>query len=295
MPPTVELELRKPSIPSRERRDVGLTSCEMREQDGKIVFQGHASVFDRLSEDLGGFRERVQRGAFRKVLDSNPDVRFLFNHDANLIMGRTTNGTLELREDPKGLRVYAELAPTTAAKDLRILVQRGDVDGMSIGFSVNPAEGGRDVWAEEDGELVRTVVAFSELFDVGPVVFPAFPQTDASIRSRVLGVELVSATGDVQADALRSLAWRVHRGEQVATADERSRIDAAFAAIDSVSPWIAERALRAACHEPELRAAIPGKRAAVTIEDEEPESSGDEHRGCSTQLARARLTLIEAE
>lgn len=284
-----------PAIAGVEHRTLELGSCEMREADGKIIFQGHASVFDRLSEDLGGFRERVQRGAFRKVLDAAPDVRFLFNHDPNLIMARTTNESLELREDPKGLRVYAELAPTTAAQDLRILVQRRDVDGMSIGFSVREDDGGRAVWSEEDGELVRTIVSFSHLFDVGPVVFPAFTQTDASMRSRVLGVEVVSVDGAVRAEELRALAWRVHRGEVNATAEERARLDAAFARIDSVSPWIAERALRAACQEPELRAAITGKRATVSIDDE-PDSGDtapEEERGL--QLAEARLRLLELE
>lgn len=242
---------------------------EIREEDDRLIFKGHAAVFDRLSEDLGGFKERIQRGAFRKVLDANPDVRFLINHDsmsaAGLPLARTKNSTLELREDPKGLRVYAELAPTTLAQDLRILVKRADIDQMSFGFSMR--EGGKDVWSEEDGELVRTIVSFGALFDVSPVVFPAYPQTDAAMRSKVCGVEITNGDGEPDMEALRALAWKIHRGEVEATDEERVAIDAALANTETVSPWIAERALRAASQEPELLAAIPGKQATVSLED----------------------------
>lgn len=247
---------------TRERREVGLSEIELREEDDKLIFVGHASVFDRLSEDLGGFRERIQRGAFRKVLDANPDVRFLFNHDANHVMARTKAGTMELREDPKGLRVYAELAPTTMAKDLRILVKRGDVDGMSFAFSVD-----KDVWADEDGELTRTIVSFRELFDVGPVVYPAYQQTDASMRALVCGLEVVNELGEVQESVLRDLAWRIHRGELVATEQERDVIDVAYKRTTTVSPWAVERAARAVFQEPELQAAIQGKRITIRMDD----------------------------
>lgn len=269
-----------------ERRDVALSEIELRADSDKLIFQGHAAIFDRLSEDLGGFRERIQRGAFRKVLDRNPDVRLLFNHNPDHVLARTTNGSLELREDPKGLRVYAELAQTTLAKDLRVLIQRGDVSGMSFGFRVDT-----DVWNEEDdGELIRTIVSFSDLFDVGPVTFPAYVQTDASMRSRVLGTEIVSARGQVIESALRDLAWRIHRGEVAASPDDRRAIDAAFERIESVSPWIAEQALRAVSQEPELQAAIHGKRASVSLLDVPTEG------GPAFRLAarRRRLSLIDS-
>jgi HK97 family phage prohead protease len=151
------------NVPETRRVQAPMADMEVREDGERLIFQGHAAVFDRLSEDLGGFRERIQRGAFRKVLDANPDVRFLVNHDSmsatGLPLARTTNNTLELREDPKGLRVYAELAPTTLAKDLRVLVKRGDVDQMSFGFSMRDENGdlaGKDVWTEGDTGLERT-------------------------------------------------------------------------------------------------------------------------------------------
>jgi len=265
------VEAVKPLVPEGavERREAAFDAVEVRDEGGKMQFVGHAAVFDRWSEDLGGFRERIQRGAFRKVLEQDPDVRFLFNHNPDLILARSTvkngPGALELREDPKGLRCYAELAPTSVATDLRTLVKTGVVSQMSFGFTMR---GGTETWTEnEDGTVERTIVSFGGLYDVSPVTFPAYAQTDVSMRSSVCGIEFVVA-GEVQEGVLRDLAWKIHRGDLHASAEERASIDAAFARTGTVSPWIAERAFRAASQEPELQAAVPGKRVTVTLEDD---------------------------
>lgn len=241
-----------------EQRHLAFDAIEVRDDGDKIIFDGHAAVFDRLSEDLGGFRERIQRGAFRKVLDAGADIRLLFNHNADLVMARSTinkgPGMLDVREDPKGLRTYAELVPTQTAKDLRALVSAGVVTQQSFSFRIG-AEG-RDVWEETDGELIRTIVSFGEVFDVGPVVFPAYPQTDAGMRARVCGTEVFTEDGDVREEQLRALAMKIHRGEHEASVEDRAVIDAAFARIDSVSPWWLELSHRASSQEPEWVAAV---------------------------------------
>lgn len=285
---TVALEL--PVLAgTAERRYVSFDSIEMRDSGDKLEFVGHAAVFDRLSEDLGGFRERIQRGAFRKALDKDPDVRFLFNHDPNLVLARTTvaggEGTLELREDPKGLLVTAQLVPTQLGTDMRSLTKSGVVSQMSFSFNVQPD--GEDVWLEEDGELVRTIISFGRLFDVGPVTFPAYPQTDASMRSLVCGVAVIKE-GEPQAEAVRELAWKIHRGEIKATVEERAALDALLAKLDTVSPWTAQRALLAVSSEPELLGAIPGKRAAVVLTEAAVEVP-------YMRLARKRRLSIKAK
>jgi HK97 family phage prohead protease len=251
-------------LQARGARLADLDNVEIRDAGKSLEFIGHAAVFDRLSEDLGGFKERILRGAFRKVLDTNPDVRFLNLDHAGLPLARTSSGTMELREDPTGLRVYAELAPIQASRDLKVLIQRRDLSQMSFGFSMG--ETGAEVWTDEDGQIVRTIVSFGGLYDVCPVTFPAYIQTDASMRSLACGIEVVSG-GVVQEQVLRDVAWKIHRGEVDATTEDRCVIDAAFARTNTVSPWTAERALRAASQEPELRAAVPGKRATVVLED----------------------------
>ena len=148
----------------------------------EFTMTGHAAVFDRWSEDLSvfgeTFREKIAPGAFAEVLESKPDVRLLFNHDG-LALARTKSGTLELSEDEEGLKVWARLAPTSYASDLRMAMQRGDVDQMSFAFAV-----AEDEWREDHDEnlVERVITRVAELFDVSVVTFPAYPDTDAVMR-----------------------------------------------------------------------------------------------------------------
>ncbi len=137
---------------------------------------GYASVFDELSQVIWGFREKVQRGAFAETLGD--DIRALWNHDTAYVLGRTTAGTLSLGEDDKGLWVEITPPDTPMAQSFVESIQRGDVSQMSIGFRVL-----EDTWDEdEEGQLIRTVTKM-KLYEVSPVTFPAFPQTEISVRS----------------------------------------------------------------------------------------------------------------
>lgn len=137
---------------------------------------GHAAMFDSLSEDLGGFREQIAAGAFTKTL-LTADIRALFNHDANLILGRNMAGTLRLKEDLTGLAIEIDPPDTTTARDLMVSIKRGDITQMSFGFYTVS-----DKWAKVNGDWVRTLLEV-ELFDVSPVTYPAYTQTDVAVRS----------------------------------------------------------------------------------------------------------------
>lgn len=167
---------------------VPLTGIEWRQaENGRsedYTLRGHAAVFNSLSGDLGGFREIIEPGAFRAALRSNPDVRLLFNHDANYVMARTASGTLELREDAQGLHVWARVAPLGWVSDLRASMQRGDIDQMSFAFTLRDGEGADDWAVTDDGQIVRTIRAdgIADLFDVSVVTYPAYEATDAGMR-----------------------------------------------------------------------------------------------------------------
>lgn len=176
-------ELRAASAVDRSiTLDVELRADGEPDADGSFTLTGHAAVFDRLSEDLGGFRERIKRGAFRKALDANQDVILTYNHGQ--ILARTSAGNLQLREDPRGLYVSAKVVPTSFAKDLRMLMKAGVVTQMSFAFRI--ASGG-DRWTrrEVDGAEVieREVIEVDQLRDVSVVDRPAYPQTSATMRS----------------------------------------------------------------------------------------------------------------
>jgi len=139
------------------------------------IIAGYAAVFSQLSEDLGGFREQIAPGAFSKSLGE--DIRALFNHDRNFVIGRNKSKTLRLEEDARGLRVEIDPPDTTDARDLLVKMKRGDVTGMSFGFRTM-----EDHWDEVDGKVVRTLIEV-RVFDVSVVTYPAYPQADAAVRS----------------------------------------------------------------------------------------------------------------
>lgn len=148
-------------------------------EDGASKIVGHAAVFNTLSEDLGGFREKIEPGAFTSAIKED-DVRALFNHDPNHILGRNKSGTLRLKEDQTGLAIEIDPPDTQIGRDLMISLERGDIDQMSFGFSVKP--NGANWGEDEDGMAIRTLTDV-RLFDVSPVTYPAYPETDVAIRS----------------------------------------------------------------------------------------------------------------
>jgi len=150
---------------------------EMRIDDGdKPKIKGHAAVFDKLSVSIMGFREKVSPGAFAKSIQKS-DIRALWNHNPDYVLGRKKSGTLSLEEDKKGLAIEISPPDTQWARDLMETIKRGDVDQMSFAFQVV-----RDSWDESGKENVRTLEEV-ELFDVSPVTYPAYPQTDVKVRS----------------------------------------------------------------------------------------------------------------
>jgi len=148
---------------------------EARALEGRTV-EGYASVFNSMSEDLGGFREIILPGAFKNAL--NDDVRALYNHDSNYLLARTTSGTLELKEDDKGLYYRFEMPNTSYGNDLLELYRRGDLTQSSFGFTVD-----KDSWRMEEGQHIRYIESVSSLFDVSPVVYPAYTAASSGLRS----------------------------------------------------------------------------------------------------------------
>lgn len=159
-----------------------LTDVELRvdddEGDGNSI-TGYAARFDVWSEPIGffsGFKEKIKKGAFKKTIAEN-DIRALINHDPNHIIGRTKNKTLELWEDDKGLGFNVKLPDTSYAADLKESIRRKDITQNSFGFqTIN------DEWAK-DGKK-RTLFEV-KLFDVSPVVFPAYKQTSVKLRGLI--------------------------------------------------------------------------------------------------------------
>lgn len=178
-------------------RETRAFTAELRIQGGgdtpsRIV--GHAALFNSLSEDLGGFREQIAPGAFSDSIKSD-DVRALFNHSPDYILGRTASGTLTLSEDDDGLVSEIDPPNTQFVRDLMVSIERGDISQMSFAFRVKP-DG--QTWEERDEMTLRTLTNVT-LYDVSPVTFPAYPETDVGVRS-------MQAYHDTLHDAQRRIA-----------------------------------------------------------------------------------------
>ena len=158
---------------------------------GRLVATGYAARFDAVSQNLGGFVERIAPTAFRKTL-KEADVRALFNHSPDALLGRSSAGTLRMQADKSGLAYEIDLPDTTVGRDVAALLERGDITGSSFGFRTIA-----DAWGEtSEGIPLRTLKEVA-LRDVGPVTFPAYPDASSALRSlaeaRSLDIEVVAA------------------------------------------------------------------------------------------------------
>jgi HK97 family phage prohead protease len=146
--------------------------------NGRNVLYGYAATFGVRSKLIdGSFYEIVEPDAFDDVLARKPDVKFLQNHDINLLFGRTLSGTLRLRTDDKGLAFEVDLPDTTAGDELASRVGRDDLNECSFAFTCD-----NDSWSYAEPTPVRTVQSIRDLFDVSIVTYPAYGQTTAKLR-----------------------------------------------------------------------------------------------------------------
>lgn len=259
--------------PSLERRVFNLTNAEVRmPEEGssdRPVFSGYAAVFNELSVNLGGFRERIKPGAFRSAIEGGDDVRFLINHNADKILGRTPK-TLTLSEDDMGLRVECELPNTSYANDLAESMSRGDISQMSFGFTTRA-----DSWPEKDTETGLPIRQLDDvgLFDVSAVAYPAYPDTTAEVRS-LIETEHPEILERAQRAAEELLADEIVLDHAHEENDERDGGDAEEVAAD-----IAEAAEIAAAKEND---------ASEADETTENTPEADEHAGLREEYEQLR-------
>lgn len=163
--------------PRYELRQIKPIGLELRDSEQGPILVGYAAVFDSLSHDLGGWRELVMPTAFNKTI-KEANVVALFNHDPSRLLGRRSNGTLQLSVDQRGLRYEIALPDTPTGREVRELVRRGDLEGSSFGFHTI-----RDSWnVSENGTPIRSLEEVA-LCDVGPVTMPAYQDTAVAVRS----------------------------------------------------------------------------------------------------------------
>lgn len=198
-----ETQTEIPTQPKIEHRFIGWEEMEVKEEtreNGAVsrIIRGYAAVFNKLSDVIWDFREKIAPGAFASSLKN--DIVALWSHDSNLVLGRSSNNTLTLSEDEKGLKFALDLDTDHWGEFAYRKVQRGDVKGVSFGFRV-PKNG--DSWdMDANKQLIRTLNKI-DLIEISPTAFPAYPQTSVSARSHMTdeevykrGLELVAQKVD---------------------------------------------------------------------------------------------------
>jgi HK97 family phage prohead protease len=183
---------------------------EVREEKDGMRFTGYAAVFDSPSEPLP-FTEMIERGAFKRSIESRNDIKLLWNHDTASVLGSTRAKTLRLYEDERGLKVEAMLPNTTLGRDAAELLRRGDVDSMSFGFSVPR---GGDEWSD-DG-MLRTLKSV-RLHEISIVAFPAYSGTAGTTSVR--GLAAIAQRAEVDPDLLADTMLKIEEGKSL-TEDE---------------------------------------------------------------------------
>lgn len=166
-----------------ERR-VFLSEVETRTAgEGRRIIVGYAYKFNERSQNLGGFREQILPGAGKDSIGSD-DIRALTNHDANLILGRNRAGTLRMAEDSTGLEYEIDADERQSyVSDLLISLERGDVNQSSFGFMVN-RDG--EKWSMDEDDTPLRSVSSMRLFDVSPVTYPAYLNSESSVSQRAI-------------------------------------------------------------------------------------------------------------
>jgi len=162
-----------------ERRILQATQMEIRKADeGPTTIEGYAAKFNVDSVPMWGFTERIAPGTFTRTLKENPDIKALWNHDSNCVIGSTKGGSLQLSEDDVGLKFSLDPGDTSWGKDALECIKRGDVSGVSFGFMTQKCE-----WDYTDPDNTIRTLTDVDLYEISPTPFPAYPDTEVQARS----------------------------------------------------------------------------------------------------------------
>lgn len=234
-----------------ERRNFS-SKLEVRQDGDTARITGYAAKFNKDSEMLGWFIERIAPGCFSRTIEQ-ADVRALFNHDPNIVLGRNKAGTLALAEDSVGLQydIDADMENSEVRNKVRCIA-RGDVTQSSFGFEVV-----KDEWDYSDPDRIVRTLKEVKLYDVSPVTYPAYLDTEVDIKR-----------------AIRSLSLASQRSyEELEEAVKAGEIREALTKSDIAPP--------------------PAEEPPSEGTPETPESPATEERTTSLFIARKRLELIE--
>ena len=162
-----------------ERRILQMQNAQVRERDGNRYLEGYFAVFGKEYKVWDGWVETIANGAFARYLASGSDTKVLWNHNSNIVLGSTANGTATLREDGVGLWGSVLINEKDQdAVNAYARVERGDVAGCSFGFDIARQE----EWWDDEGVYRTKILEIDPLYEVSPCTFPAYADTSINAR-----------------------------------------------------------------------------------------------------------------
>jgi len=209
----------KSRFDGREERFIVAELRTVYKEGSATEVEGYAAVFN-VEADVFWFREIIEPGAFARAIREKQDVRALWNHNTDKVLGRTKNDTLSLEEDDHGLRVRFTPPDTQDGRDALTLIERRDVDQMSFSFMATVEQ-----WDEKQGEKSLRHVKEVDLFDVSPVTFPAYEQTEIGLRTAEAVWEKHVRDAAVGQEPGVDETDGEHRPEQVPSFDARKEVE----------------------------------------------------------------------
>lgn len=202
-----------PVVPDGRERRAWTGRIEIRAAGSPATITGYAAVFNQEAVIGRWFRESIAPEAFTAAIGRD-DVRALWNHDPNYVLGRTVAKTLRLAVDGTGLRYEVDPPDAQWARDLVTSITRGDVSQSSFAFKVT-----REEWVEppKATDLPLRIIREVELFDVSPVTYPAYDQTSVGARDAASVLQQAAAARDLASASsphdLELARWRVRIDE----------------------------------------------------------------------------------
>ena len=206
-----------------EKRTVSAQSLEVRSEGEGRKISGLGIVYGQETRLWDDLYEVIRPGAATAVLAGEPDIRSAFNHSGDHILGRTKSGTLELEETPEGVRYTVSPPDASWARDLINSMERGDIDGSSFTFGVEPQD--EKVTKREDGTYLREIFRLSAIGEMGPVSYPAYETTTANVRSAQetydsFAEQLRAQTDSDEIASQRALELRYRKLDHITRSDQ---------------------------------------------------------------------------
>ena len=199
-----------------DTRCIPLKEIETRSDSdtGDLYLEGYFAVFGDIYHVWDGATESIAPGAFSESISG--DVRALYNHNDDIILGRTSAGTMELREDSHGLWGRIKLNRNdTDAMNAYERIKRGDITGCSFGFNIESEE----TEYRDDGSVHWTITKVNPLYEISPCVFPAYEATNVSARGKQLD-ELKKRKLQIRKEELRKKLGRATNGTESTDAEK---------------------------------------------------------------------------